>query len=144
MPKFPEVTLLWSSFLQNQTLTCSLENSFYKQVFLKNYREDPEKVFKKDCAIGVLLGSFQKISKKTFFRSTKRRLLPKIQAEKKSKTQTDASGQINRKLWSTCYERWVIVIRWYWCRITKHKKETWRKNFNKNWDSRLTKTFLVI
>ena len=98
MPKFPEVTLLWSSFLQNQTLTCSLENSFYKQAFLENYREDPEKVFKKDCAIGVLLGSFHKISKKTFFRSTKRRLLPKIQAEKKSKTQTDASGQINRKL----------------------------------------------
>ena len=92
LPKFPEITLLWSSFLQNHSQTCSLENSFYKQAFLENYQEDPEKVFKKDSAIGVLLWSFQKILEKTFFWSTKRRLLPKIQAAKKSRTQTDVSG----------------------------------------------------
>ena len=34
-------------------LTCALENSSFQQVFLENYWEDPEKVFKKDSAIGV-------------------------------------------------------------------------------------------
>ena len=92
LPEFPEITLLWSLFLQNQTLTCSLENRFYKQAFLENYQEDPEKVFKKDSAIGVLLGSFQKFLEKTFFRSTKRQLLPKLQVTKKFQNP-------NRRFW---------------------------------------------
>ena len=73
-------------------LTCSLENSSFKQVFLENYREDHEKVFKRDSAIGVFLRNFQKFSEQQFYGSTKRRLLRKIQAVKKSRTQTDALG----------------------------------------------------
>ena len=92
MPKFPEITLLRSSFLQNQALTCSLENSTSKQVFLENYREDPENVFKKDSAVAVLLESFQKIFGVAIYRSTKGRLLLKIQAAKKIQNP-------NRRLW---------------------------------------------
>ena len=77
---------------ENQTPTCSLEKSSSKQVFLENYREDPEKVFRKDSAIGVLLGSFQKFSEQLFYRSNKGWLVLKIQAAKKSIAQTDASG----------------------------------------------------
>ena len=73
-------------------LTCSLENSSFKQVFLENYWEDHEKVFKKDSAIGVFWGNFQKFSEQQFYGSTKGRLLLKIQAAKKSRTQTDAPG----------------------------------------------------
>ena len=146
--KFHKITLLWSLFTQDQTLTCSLQNSSSKQVFLENYQEDPEKVFKKHSGMGVLLGSFQKFSEQLFYWSTKGRLLPKIQAAKKSRTQTNASGWISRELRSNYNEKWVIVTMWYWYRITKHKKESSKINFNNSfegqkWNPRLTKTFLV-
>ena len=28
-------------------------------------------------------------------------------------------------------EKWVIIANWYWCQITKHKKEPWGVNLKK-------------
>ena len=35
-------------------------------------------------------------------------------------------------------ENWVIVAKWYWCQITKHKKESWDVNLKKRiiWQKR--------
>ena len=84
--KFPEITPLWSSFLQNQGLTCSLENNPSKQAFLENLREDPEKVFKKDSAIDALLGGFQKFQEQLLYQSIKGQFKQRLQ-------------NLNRRFW---------------------------------------------
>ena len=79
--KFLRKSVEWSSFLQKQTLTGSLQNSCSKEVFRKNPRR-PASALKKNTTLDVLLErrqSMQKFSEQLFFQNNNGRVLLKVQ-----------------------------------------------------------------
>ena len=70
--------MLWSSFLQKQAQTGSLQNSCSKELFGK-VPGRPAGVLKKDSTLDVLLGGMQRFPEQLFFQNTNGWMLSKVQ-----------------------------------------------------------------
>ena len=89
-----------------------VQSSCSEQLF-----EKVPSILKKVSNMEVLMGSFQKLSKCfPIFQNADGHALPKIK--------TSCSLEHQSREISNCAEI-VSVCKWYWCRITKQKKEYW-------------------
>ena len=100
--------------LQKQVHTGSLQNSCCEQLFEKLLS------VKMDSIIDVLLGSCQKYSEWLFFWNGNGRLPSKIQTSICLEHQWMALNG-----WVAYCREISSCIKWYWCQITKQKKEYW-------------------